>query len=146
MVLISVYTILIYQLACYQRMWYLVRRTKELTHTHTYTTTRFPDCKPRLSSSTKQILKTKLQAICQFTRRARATKASVIDLPSRQKDSQIHLLIQQTCQADKPTDKPTSVIWWTFQEQTERYIDLPTSAVGFPNRIRHSVSLFRTRY
>jgi len=109
--------------------------------TRTWTTTRSPDCKPDCHPPQNEYWKTKLQARYPFTLTAKATNASMMNLPSRQKDSQIHLLIQQTCQADELTDRPTSIIWWTFQEhgQRDRHANRHCWFSKHTDRLTHSV-------
>lgn len=112
MVLTSVYV----QLACYQSIWYLVRST--LGHTHRQQTERLTGSQTiilHITNTKKQSYKQDVS----LHRQPKPPKPVMMDLPSRQNHSQILLLIQQTCQADKPTDKSISVMCWTFQEQTD---------------------------
>ncbi|KAF0031345.1 hypothetical protein F2P81_015900 [Scophthalmus maximus] len=85
---------------------------------------RTPDCHPPQT----RILTTNLQGTYQFTLTAKASEASVMNLPSRQKDSQVHLLMQQTCQADEPSGRPTRGL--SKNRQTDGQTCQPTGTVG----------------
>lgn len=130
MALASVYIILIYQFACYQNSWYFGTQNNSHTRTHTNNN---PWWKAKLSHSTKNIRKNKV-----------ADKMTVYPQSVSywsQYDGSANWTERQP---DPPanTPDPLSSRAYTYIHQcnmvifprTDREMDLPTSAVGFPNR------------